>query len=45
MKKDYSLLIVGGGPIGLACALEAKKHGIEYLIGEPSARNTEDGFC
>ncbi len=31
---EYTLLIVGGGPIGLACALEAQKHGIDYLILE-----------
>lgn len=34
MDKHYSILIIGGGPIGLACALEAKKHGIDYLILE-----------
>ncbi len=28
------LLIIGGGPIGLACALEAKKAGLSYLIVE-----------
>ncbi len=28
------LLIIGGGPIGLACALEAKKNGLSYLIVE-----------
>lgn len=30
----HSFLIIGGGPIGLACALEAKKAGIDYLILE-----------
>lgn len=36
MKKEnhYTLIIIGGGPIGIACALEAKKHGINYLIIE-----------
>jgi thioredoxin reductase (NADPH) len=36
LKEDqhYTLLIIGGGPIGIACALEAKKHGIDYLILE-----------
>lgn len=36
MKKDqqYSVIIIGGGPIGIACALEAKKHNIDYLILE-----------
>ena len=30
----YSLIIIGGGPIGLACAIEAKKAGIDYVILE-----------
>jgi thioredoxin reductase (NADPH) len=30
----YTIIIIGGGPIGLACALEAKKAGIDYLILE-----------
>ncbi|MBX3253798.1 MAG: YpdA family putative bacillithiol disulfide reductase [Chitinophagaceae bacterium] len=30
----YDLIIVGGGPIGLACALEAKKAGLKYCILE-----------
>lgn len=30
----HSLIIVGGGPIGLACALAAKKAGIDYLVIE-----------
>ncbi|RYZ61927.1 MAG: FAD-binding protein, partial [Chitinophagaceae bacterium] len=34
MSKQYSLIIIGGGPIGLACALEAKKRGLPYLILE-----------
>lgn len=28
------VLIIGGGPIGLACGLEAKKAGLDYLILE-----------
>lgn len=28
------ILIIGGGPIGLTCALEAKKHHLSYLIIE-----------
>ena len=28
------LIIIGGGPIGLACAIEAKKAGLDYLIIE-----------
>lgn len=30
----YQVIIIGGGPIGLACALEAKKAGLSYLIIE-----------
>lgn len=36
-EKHYTLIIVGGGPIGIACALEAKKHDIDYLILEKGA--------
>ncbi len=32
--KHIDLIIIGGGPIGIACGLEAKKKGIEYLIIE-----------
>ncbi|MBS1659852.1 MAG: YpdA family putative bacillithiol disulfide reductase [Bacteroidetes bacterium] len=34
MNTDYSIIIVGGGPIGIACALEARKAGLSYLILE-----------
>lgn len=37
MKKHYTLIIIGGGPIGLACALAAKKNGLAYLILEKGA--------
>jgi len=30
----HSIIIIGGGPIGMACGLEAKKAGIDYLILE-----------
>ncbi len=30
----YDLLIIGGGPIGLACGLEAEKAGLRYVILE-----------
>jgi thioredoxin reductase (NADPH) len=30
----YDVLIIGGGPIGLACGIEAKKSGLKYLILE-----------
>jgi thioredoxin reductase (NADPH) len=32
--KKVQLLIVGGGPIGLACALAAQKEGIDYVVIE-----------
>jgi thioredoxin reductase (NADPH) len=31
------LIIIGGGPIGLACALEARKNRIDYLVLEKGA--------
>lgn len=34
---SYSIIIIGGGPIGLACALEAKKQELDYLILEKGA--------
>ncbi len=30
----YDVIIVGAGPIGLACALEAKKAGLKYVVLE-----------
>lgn len=33
-EKVYDIIIVGGGPIGLACGLEAKNNGLNYLILE-----------
>ena len=32
--SHHTIIIIGGGPIGLACALEAKKAGIDYLVLE-----------
>jgi thioredoxin reductase (NADPH) len=34
MQHVYDIIIIGGGPIGLACALEAKKHSLSYMILE-----------
>src|SRR5579872_6481067 len=34
MITTYDLVIVGGGPIGIACALEAQRAGLNYLILE-----------
>src|SRR5215470_7536203 len=33
-NKHYTIVIIGGGPIGLACALEAQSAGLDYLIIE-----------
>src|SRR3990170_8343222 len=33
-STHHSIIIIGGGPIGLACGLEAKKAGLDYLILE-----------
>ena len=32
--KEYDIIIIGGGPIGMACGIEAKKAGLSYLIIE-----------
>jgi thioredoxin reductase (NADPH) len=37
MTEQYDLIIVGGGPIGLACAIEAQKKNLHYLIIEKGA--------
>ncbi|WP_300437429.1 YpdA family putative bacillithiol disulfide reductase [Christiangramia sp.] len=33
-NNKYEVVIIGGGPIGIACALEAEKKGLSYLIIE-----------
>jgi thioredoxin reductase (NADPH) len=33
-RKIYDLIIIGGGPIGLACGLEAQAEGLNYLVLE-----------
>ena len=33
-KEVFDVVIIGGGPIGIACGLEAKKQGLKYLIVE-----------
>ena len=37
MNSMYDLIIIGGGPIGLACGIEAKKAGLKYVILEKGA--------
>lgn len=34
MDQILDIVVIGGGPIGLACGLEAKKAGLSYLILE-----------
>src|SRR3954471_1312094 len=33
-EQSYDVVIIGGGPIGLACGLEAKKANLSYVIIE-----------
>jgi thioredoxin reductase (NADPH) len=33
-EREYDVVIIGAGPIGLACGIEAKKAGMRYLILE-----------
>ncbi|MEM7234118.1 MAG: NAD(P)-binding domain-containing protein, partial [Planctomycetota bacterium] len=33
-RTDYELIIVGAGPVGLACAIAAQRAGIEYVALE-----------
>lgn len=35
--EEYDVLIIGAGPIGLACGIEAKKAGLKYVIVEKGA--------
>jgi len=37
MDTTFDIVIIGAGPIGLACGLEAKKAGLSYLIIEKGA--------
>lgn len=37
MQPIHDLIIIGGGPIGLACGIEAGKAGLNYLILEKGA--------
>lgn len=36
-NQAYDIIIIGGGPIGLACAIEAKRAGLSHLIIEKGA--------
>ena len=37
MKNELDVIIIGAGPIGIACALECKKNGWHYLVLEKGA--------
>ena len=37
MNLEKDVIIIGGGPIGIACALACKKHGWNYLVLEKGA--------
>ena len=37
MQKKLDVVIVGGGPIGIACALECKKKNLNYVVLEKGA--------
>lgn len=34
MKTNFELIIIGAGPSGIACAIEAQKAGLDYIILE-----------
>jgi bacillithiol disulfide reductase len=34
MQETLDVLIIGGGPIGIACALESEKEGLKYVVLE-----------
>jgi thioredoxin reductase (NADPH) len=36
-RTDYDILIIGAGPIGMACAIEALNAGLSYVIVEKGA--------
>jgi thioredoxin reductase (NADPH) len=36
-EKQFDVLIVGAGPIGMTCGIEAKRRGMDYLIIEKGA--------
>ncbi|MHA4893214.1 YpdA family putative bacillithiol disulfide reductase [Pedobacter sp. PWIIR3] len=37
MAEEYDVLIIGAGPIGMACAIGAKEAGLSYVIVEKGA--------
>jgi len=37
LKKKYDIIIIGVGPIGICCAIQAKKEGLSFLVIEKGA--------
>lgn len=37
IENIFDVLIIGAGPIGIACALESKKNGLSYIVVEKEA--------
>jgi thioredoxin reductase (NADPH) len=37
MSKVYNLIIIGAGPIGMACAIAAQQKGLDYIVLEKGA--------
>jgi len=37
LNKEKDVLIIGGGPIGIACALECQKKNLDYIVLEKGA--------
>jgi len=37
LKKKYDIIIIGAGPIGICCAIQAKKEELSYLVIEKGA--------
>lgn len=37
IENIFDVLIIGAGPIGIACALESKKNGLSYIVVEKGA--------
>ncbi len=37
MQKEYDVIIIGAGPIGMACAIEAQRKNLRYVVIEKGA--------
>jgi flavin-dependent dehydrogenase len=45
MTYDADLLIVSGGPAGLAAALHARRRGHSVIVAEPRESPIDSRFC